>query len=119
MFTAPPARGSQRLRQLDPDPADDALQRIGHDVRVRVAHDDVALAEIVTRRRLTGAREPRLDDEVTDVPLPLLDTMHGPDPAASHPAQVGGAGGVPAFRHGEPAEDRELGPGAVEVEVVC
>src|SRR3954447_6888203 len=114
MFTAPPAGGSQRLRQLDPDPADDALQRIGHDRRVRVAHDDVALAEIVARRRLTGARKPRLDDEVADVPLHVLDTVHKPNPAASHPPQVGGAGGVPAFRYGEPAEDRELGPGAVE-----
>src|SRR3954468_8684798 len=101
MFTAPPARGSQRLRQLDPDAADDALQRIGDDRRVRVAHDDVALAEIVIRRRLTGAWEPRLDDEGTDVPLHLLNTMHDPNPAAPHPAQVGGAGGVPALRHGE------------------
>src|SRR4051794_3519124 len=97
-FTAPPPAGSSRLRQLDPDAADDGLQGVRDDGRLRVANDDVALAEVVAGSRLTRLRQPGLDDEMAELPLELVDTVHGPDAAAPHPAQVGGAGGVLPLR---------------------
>src|SRR4051794_7024350 len=114
-FTVSPSLG---LRQLDADAGDDAVQRVLHHVRVRVADDHVALAEIVGRRGLTGLRQPRLDDQVPDLPLYGAESVDGPYATAAHAAQVGGAGGEPSLRRVEAAVDDQLRPGAVEIEVV-
>src|SRR3954454_6917143 len=82
------------------------------------ADGHVALAGVVAGWRLPWVWQPSLDDEVADVLLHRFDTVYGAHPAVAHAAQERRAGGVPAFRRLEPVEDHQLGPGAVEVEVV-
>src|SRR3954468_21150585 len=105
MTTFTSASGCSCLGHLDADAGDDPVQRVPHDLGVRVPHDHVPLAEVVGAGGLARLRHPRLYDEVPARLLDLVDPGPRPHPTAAHPAQVGRAGRVPALRDVEAAED--------------
>src|SRR5215210_2095738 len=112
------SRRSLRLHELDPKPGDDAVHCIPDNLGVGMSDDDVALALVAGRGRLPYLRQPGLDDEMAELLLQLLDTVHRTDPATALPAQVGGARGVPALGPVEPAENDQLRPHLIEVHLV-
>ena len=99
-------------------PSTICAHRVAHHRGLRVAHDHVALARVVRRRRLAGLGQPGLDDQVPEAALQLLDAVHGPHLAPALPAQVDAAGRELPLRRVEPVEEHQLAPHPVEVDVV-
>src|SRR4051794_19277564 len=55
---------------------------------------------------------------MADALLQLINAMYDPDLTVTHASQVSGPGREPSLRYVEAPKDDELGPGAIEVEVV-